>query len=88
LFGFGSKDVDAPPSPNDASPTPPSERSTPSDAARRARERFQRNLSSSFDHEPSTAPQSESAFFNAMVQSYDEAEDEDDDSMRGLRRAR
>jgi hypothetical protein len=92
LFGFGSKDVDASPSSRDEPPPPPRERSTPSDAARRARERFQRNLSSSFDHEPSTSSSYESAFFNEMVSSYDDDDDDDDDdedaSARGLRRAR
>ena len=92
LFGFGSKDVDASPSSRDEPPPPPPprERSTPSDAARRARERFQRNLSSSFDHEPSTSSSYESAFFNEMIASYDDDDDDDDEdaSARGLRRAR
>ena len=90
LFGFGSKDVDASPSSRDEPPPPPRERSTPSDAARRARERFQRNLSSSFDHEPSTSSSYESAFFNEMIASYDDDDDDDDEdaSARGLRRAR
>lgn len=94
LFGMGGRDRSSTPPPT---PTPVDERSEEShvdddegeeeDARRRARARFQKNLSSSFVFEPRSSYESE--FMSNVVESMDAYDDEDDDEdMRALRRAR
>ena len=100
LFGMGGRDRSStppPPTPVDERHRTPRvrvERSEESyvdddegeeDARRRARARFQKNLSSSFDFEPRSSYESE--FMSNVMESMDAYDDEDED-MRALRRAR
>jgi len=101
LFGMGGRDRSStpPPTPVDErhrAPRTRVERSEESyvdddegeeeDARRRARARFQKNLSSSFDFEPRSSYESE--FMSNVMESMDAYDDEDDEDMRALRRAR
>ena len=100
LFGMGGSDRSSSPPParppaderNRTQGTPrddPVEESSKDaeDARLRARARFQKNLSSSFDFEPTTSYESE--FLSNVMDSVDAYhDDDDDDALRSLRRTR
>lgn len=101
LFGMGGRDRSSSPPParppaderNRTQGTPrddPVEESSKDaeDARLRARARFQKNLSSSFDFEPTTSYESE--FMSNVMDSVDayHDNDDDDDALRSLRRTR
>ena len=100
LFGMGGRDRSSSPPParppaderNRTQGTPrddPVEESSKDaeDARLRARARFQKNLSSSFDFEPTTSYESE--FLSNVMDSVDAYhDDDDDDALRSLRRTR